>query len=219
MGNHEAEMSATIDKISSPEIMTPEEVAEFLKVSVKSVYKHQKELGGKKLGGSLRFPSKEDLYERLFRQGKEALEVRIQRPERALHSAELQHKKGGSAGGGAKKGGAKKSATGGIGGDAPNKYGLLDAMQSKAGSSMDGRKKGTQAGAFWVQNGSDSSTFDGVCRTNALFHYDDNLLILLVPGAGIEPARTEGSRDFKSLSLYNKLGWLQLIARVLLVTT
>lgn len=83
---------------------------------------------------------------------------------------------------------------------------------------MDGRKNGTQVGAFWVQKGSDSGTFDGVYRTNALFYFDGNLLILLVPGAGIEPARLQESRDFKSLSLYNKFGWLQLIARVLLVT-
>ncbi len=28
----------------------------------------------------------------------------------------------------------------------------------------------------------------------------DNSLILLVPGAGIEPARSQASRDFKSLA-------------------
>jgi len=49
--------------------MTPEEVARFLKKSASWVYKHWQELGGVKLGGSLFFPHKEDLYERIFRQG------------------------------------------------------------------------------------------------------------------------------------------------------
>lgn len=73
---------------------------------------------------------------------------------------------------------------------------------------MDGRKIGTQVGAFWVQNGSNSGTFDGIYRTNALFYFDGNLLILLVPGAGIEPARLQESRDFKCFGAVNDFRWL-----------
>ena len=56
--------------------MTPEEVAQFLRKSVSWVYKNWQRLGGRKLGGSLLFPGKEDLYERLFYKG-EGVEVRL----------------------------------------------------------------------------------------------------------------------------------------------
>jgi hypothetical protein len=49
-----------IDKNLSPEIMTPEEVALYLRKSTSWVYKHWQELGGRKLGGSLFFPRKEE---------------------------------------------------------------------------------------------------------------------------------------------------------------
>ncbi|MGA1864979.1 MAG: hypothetical protein ACMUHX_07950 [bacterium] len=52
------------------EIMTPEEAAKFLHKSVSRVYKHWQELGGRKLGGSLFLPEKEDLHELLFSKGK-----------------------------------------------------------------------------------------------------------------------------------------------------
>jgi len=68
---------SSIDNLFSPDIMTPEEVALFLRKSPSWVYKHARELGARKLGGSLFFPNKEDLYELLFRQG--------QRMENRLH--------------------------------------------------------------------------------------------------------------------------------------
>ena len=51
-------------------ILTPEEIAQYLRKSLSWVYKNWQVLGGVKLGGSLFFPSKEDLYERLFGKGK-----------------------------------------------------------------------------------------------------------------------------------------------------
>ena len=51
---------------SEKSIMTVEETARFMRKSVSWVYKNSADLGGRKLGGSLFFPSKEDLYERLF---------------------------------------------------------------------------------------------------------------------------------------------------------
>ena len=55
-----------IDNKSLSGIMTPEEVARFLKKSTSWVYKNWQRLGGVKLGGSLFFPRKEDLYEHIF---------------------------------------------------------------------------------------------------------------------------------------------------------
>ena len=57
-------------------ITTPEEVALFLGKSQSWVYKHWRELGGRKLGGSLFFPRTEDLAERIFGQGK-GVEIRL----------------------------------------------------------------------------------------------------------------------------------------------
>jgi hypothetical protein len=51
---------SSIDNPFSPDIMTPEEVALFLRKSPSWVYKHARELGARKLGGSLFFPNKED---------------------------------------------------------------------------------------------------------------------------------------------------------------
>jgi hypothetical protein len=58
--------------------MTPEDVALFLRKSVSWIYKHWRELGGVKIGGSIFFPEKETLYERLFCR-KEGVEVRLKR--------------------------------------------------------------------------------------------------------------------------------------------
>ena len=59
-----------IDSHGTPDIMTPEEVALYLRKSLSWVYKNWQELGARKLGGSLFFPNKEDLYGHLFCQGK-----------------------------------------------------------------------------------------------------------------------------------------------------
>ena len=56
----------SFDMNEQNDIMSVEEVARYLRLSPSWVYKNWKILGGKKLGGSLRFPSKEDLYEHLF---------------------------------------------------------------------------------------------------------------------------------------------------------
>lgn len=54
-------------------ILTIEEAAAFLKVSVPFLYKGQnwRKYGGRKVGGQIRFPSKEDIYERVFHLGEE----------------------------------------------------------------------------------------------------------------------------------------------------
>ena len=57
-------------------IMTPKETAQYLRKSLSWVYKNSAALGGRKLGGSLFFPAREDLYERIFCK-REGVEVRI----------------------------------------------------------------------------------------------------------------------------------------------
>ena len=51
-----------VDKPERTEIMTPEEVACYLKKSLSWVYKHRQILGGVKLGGSILFSSKEKIH-------------------------------------------------------------------------------------------------------------------------------------------------------------
>jgi hypothetical protein len=111
-----------IDKNLSPDIMTPEEVALYLRKSTSWVYKNWQALGGRKLGGSLFFPGKEDLYERLFNQRK-GVEVRLHPEGDQAHGSLLQNKNRGQTGRIKKKGGTKKSKTEA---EDPNRYGLLD---------------------------------------------------------------------------------------------
>ena len=59
----------TIDRNPNPDILTVEEAALYLRKSPSWVYKNWQVLGGRKLGGSLFFPRKEELYERLFGKG------------------------------------------------------------------------------------------------------------------------------------------------------
>jgi len=90
--------------------MTPDEVAQFLRKSPSWVYKHWQELGGVKLGGSLFFPNKENLYERIFCK-KQGVEVRLHSQGDQVHGNLVQDKKTGQAGRSKEKGGNKESAT------------------------------------------------------------------------------------------------------------
>jgi hypothetical protein len=92
-------------------ILTPEETAQYLRKSLSWVYKNAEILGGRKLGGSLFFPAKEDLYERIFykRQG---MEVRLHTKRNQVHGSLVQNKNGGQTGRSKKKGGIKESKTG-----------------------------------------------------------------------------------------------------------
>lgn len=73
-------------------IMTPEEAAQYLRKSPSWVYKHAALLGGRKLGGSLFFPAKEDLYERLFQQGK-GVALRLHPEGNQVHGGLVQHQR------------------------------------------------------------------------------------------------------------------------------
>ena len=75
--NQESSEGLSVDSAFNREIMTVEEVARFLRKSESWIYKHWKDLGGARLGGSLFFPSREDLYERIFHQGEGLLAIRV----------------------------------------------------------------------------------------------------------------------------------------------
>jgi len=96
--------------IQSPSgIMNPDEVAQFFQKSTSWVYKNWKGLGGVKLGGSLFFPSKEDLYERLFKQ-EQRVEVRLHQKGDSTHRSRIQNEKRSTKSRSTKKGGGKQSA-------------------------------------------------------------------------------------------------------------
>jgi hypothetical protein len=103
-------------------IMSVEEVAEFFRKSPSWVYKNWKKLGGRKLEGSLFFPSKEDLYERVFFKEKKAVQVRVHRERHQIHGDLAQTQDRSKRCGGQKKGGNQKpEAT-----DDPNRHRLFD---------------------------------------------------------------------------------------------
>jgi len=102
-------------------IMTIEEVAQYFRKSPSWVYKNWKILGGKKLGGSLMFPAKEDLYERIFDK-RERVEVRLHTEGNQVHEHLVRNKERGFEGRGRKKGGNHKSETEN---DSANRHGLL----------------------------------------------------------------------------------------------
>ncbi len=119
-----------VDNDFQYEIMTPEEVAQYLRKSLSWVYKNRQVLGGRKLRGSLFFPRKEDLYERLFGKG-EGVEVRLHSQEDQVHQRLVRNKKQGEASRSKKKGGYSQSEPGE--GD-PNRHGILGSGQQAVGS-------------------------------------------------------------------------------------
>lgn len=118
-----------IDTYSRKDISSPEEVAEFFGKSLSWVYRNQKELGGRKLGGCLFFPGKEQLYVSLFGYPKE-VEIRLHPEGETVHEQLLQDQGQSNGSRGQKKGGDKESKTSRTsqGGDCredPNRHGLF----------------------------------------------------------------------------------------------
>ena len=112
---------SNIDTHIEYSILTPEEVALYLNKSVSWVYKHWEILGGRKLGGSLFFPRKEELYERIFCKGQGLVEVRLCPEEKQAHTRWLQNKNRSQKGRSKKKGGNKQSENR----DDPNRHNLF----------------------------------------------------------------------------------------------
>lgn len=112
-----------IDKSSNNDILTPEEVAQYLHKSLSWVYKNWKVLGGKKLRGSLFFPNKEELYEHLFHK-RERMEVRLHPKRNQVYKCFVFNQGRGKIGFGKKKGVDKESKTED---KDPNRHKLLGA--------------------------------------------------------------------------------------------
>ena len=90
-------LTSTVDKKSSSKIMTPDEVAAFCQKSTSWVYAHWEALGGVKLGGSLLFPNKEDLYELLFnKRQRKGVEVRLHPEGNQVHGSLVRNKNKGN---------------------------------------------------------------------------------------------------------------------------
>ena len=112
-------LTSTVDKKSSSKIMTPDEVAAFCQKSTSWVYSHWEALGGVKLGGSLLFPNKEDLYELLFNK-RQGMAVRLYAKRTTPHGNVVQNKEGGKKSRSKKKGRAEQA-----GGEDLNRHGIL----------------------------------------------------------------------------------------------
>lgn len=107
-----------------------EEVTQYLRKSTSWVYKHWQILGGRKLGGSLFFPSKEDLYEHLFCKA-EGVEVRLHPEGNQVHRNLVQNEGRSNAGRSEKKGGYKKPQAES---DGTDRHGLYRISREKTGS-------------------------------------------------------------------------------------
>jgi len=126
--NHELTSILTSTAIEAVDrrVMSVKEVAQFMQKSVSWVYKNADDLGGRKLGGSLIFPSKEDLYDYLFYQ-KKGLAVRVRDERRTVHQSLVQNKDRSQTGRGKKTRGVEEPETGSR--DA-NRHGLLRPCES-----------------------------------------------------------------------------------------
>ena len=107
-------------------ILTPEEVAQYLRKSSSWVYKNQKVLGGRKLGGSVFFPRKEELYERIFCE-RERMEVRLHPDPKQVHKNRIQNQGKSQKSRSKKKGGNKQSKNRGD----PNRHNLFGTAQQE----------------------------------------------------------------------------------------
>ncbi|BBO67924.1 hypothetical protein DSCA_18540 [Desulfosarcina alkanivorans] len=127
MGNQ----MVTLNFDSDSDILEPKEVAQYLHKSISWVYKHSQALGGRKLGGSLFFPGKEDLYERLFRQGK-GVEVRSTPKRNPIHQGRVQDEESGQKGRSKKKGGTDQPDKRVFRREDANRHNLLGPDKSEA---------------------------------------------------------------------------------------
>jgi hypothetical protein len=117
----EKNLHENVDNIREKRILSVEETAQYLRKSISWVYKNADKLGGRKLGGSLFFPSKEDLYERIFIERK-GVEVRLHPPREQAHGSLVQNQTGSKTSRSKTKGGGEKPKT--ETGD-PNRHGLF----------------------------------------------------------------------------------------------
>lgn len=104
--------------------MSVEDVAQYLRKSESWVYKNWRLLGGRKLGGSLIFPSKEDLYERVLFSKEKKVAVRVHNKRKEVYGNLVPEKITGKRGRIPKKGGDKKSEA-----EDANRHGILGSRE------------------------------------------------------------------------------------------
>ncbi len=93
------------------DIMTPEEVARYLKKCKSWVYKNWQLLGGVKLGGYILFPAKKELYECIFFE-EQRTELRLRTPGNQVHEGRVQNQTPSKGGRGKKTGRVEEPFTG-----------------------------------------------------------------------------------------------------------
>jgi hypothetical protein len=103
------------------EITCVKDVAKFLKRSPSWIYKNFQELGGVKVGGSVLFPAKEKIYERLFKQKEEMVRVLLPVQKEAVHKGRFQKEKGGPGSRGRKEKRSKNTKENGV-----NRHGIFN---------------------------------------------------------------------------------------------
>lgn len=109
-----------------------EEVAAMFRRSIGWVYRHWREVGGQKVGGSLFFPGKREIHDRVFSEVQEELEVRLHPKRRTVHRGRVFDKIGGKKSRGCEEGGTEKSARNSAGGNHPNRHGLIGLNKREA---------------------------------------------------------------------------------------
>jgi len=106
-------------------VLTPQDVADFLKVSISWVYKNADMLGVVRVKGVLRFPTREVIYERLFGAGNKDLAIQLCDERDSVQRIRLQDNDGCAACGGECTQGLAEPA----GKAAANRHGLLGAAE------------------------------------------------------------------------------------------
>ena len=106
-------------------VLCVKDVAEFLNKSRSWVYEHVEALGGVKIGGSVFFPPKERIYERLFQQTEEMVGVLFPPPKTDPHRGWIQDQERSSGRRGRKKKGGETAAQAKA---RKNRHGLFDPV-------------------------------------------------------------------------------------------
>ena len=111
-----------LDIHSAYEIMTPKQVAYYLKISPRSVYSRWEKLGGIRIGRTIRF--RKEVIDALFRPEEEKMEGGDKAKREEIHTI-IKNEGGSNALGKKKVHGTRRPTAE----DDPNRHGLVDSLQ------------------------------------------------------------------------------------------
>ena len=111
-----------VDTNNDCEIMTPKQVAEYLQISTRTVYSCWKELGGLRVGRTIRF--RKEVINALFRPDEKTMEGGGKKRRKKIHKS-VSNKDRSKTVGNNKEERIKKSGSG----KSPNRHGLADGLQ------------------------------------------------------------------------------------------